>query len=121
MTSPAASRHTCTSTTSSREFRDFGASLQIFWTNLSNLALFRTSTLGVQWTTGVLGGFAFVLFEDSFRFGVPYLSLVMGKILPSEADYFGEGTVICLDLCRNVLTFDERIGWSRNMIFRFYR
>jgi len=73
-----------------------------------------------------LGELALVLLEGGFSFRMPYLSLVMRKILPSEAYYLGEGTVIRLDLCRYVLTFDERgtkederIGRSWDMIFRF--
>ena len=55
-----------------------------------------------------MGILALVLFDSSFRFGMPYLSLVVGEIVPGEADYLGEATVIFLDFCRNVLAFDER-------------
>jgi hypothetical protein len=80
----------------------------------------------MQRTKGVLREFALMLLEGGFSFRMPNLSLVMGKILPSETDYLGEGAVVRLNLCRYVLTFDERgtkederIGRSWDMIFRF--
>jgi hypothetical protein len=48
--------------------------------------LLGTSAFGMQWMKSVLWKLVLVLLEGSFCFGVPYLSLVMGKILPGEAN-----------------------------------
>lgn len=56
----------------------------------------------------ILRELAFVLLKSRFGLGVPYLTLVVGKVLPSETDDLRQSAVICLDLRRNVLAFDER-------------
>jgi len=48
-----------------------------------------------------------MLFKSGFGFGVPDLTFVVREILPSQADYLGQGTVVCLYFGRNMLAFYE--------------
>lgn len=55
----------------------------------------------------VQGEFAFVLLERNFGTRVPNLALFVREIFPGEANDLREGTVVGLDLRRDMLTFNE--------------
>lgn len=64
-----------------------------------------------------------MLLEGVPGFCVPDLSLVVGEVLPGQADDLGESAVVSLDLRGDVLSFDEgraekneRIGWAGDMV-----
>ena len=67
-----------------------------------------------------------MLFKSGFGFGVPDLTFVVREILPSQADYLGQGTVVCLYFGRNMLAFyegrsekNEGVGRTGDVILRF--
>lgn len=84
------------------------AALEILGLDLSHLSfLGRTLALGVERTEGVLGELAPVLLERGLGLVVPDLALVVGEVLPGEADDLGQGAVVGLDGGGDVLGFDE--------------
>ena len=101
------------------------APLEVLWADLSDLALLRATTLGVQGAKRVLGELALVLLESGLGLGMPHLPLLVRQILPGEANDLGERAVVGLDLGRDVLALDERgaeenegIGRTRDVVVR---
>jgi hypothetical protein len=93
--------------------------------HLSNFAFFGALAPPLIRPEGILRELALVLGERGLGLCMPDPTLVIRKVLPCEADDFGEGAVVCFDLGRNVLALDERraeqdegIGRARDVILR---
>ena len=114
---------------------NLGAALHVLGAHFSYLALLRagsaavaaTRALGfdVRRTEGVIGELALVLGLGDFGFAVPELTLLVGHVLPSEADDLRQRAVVRLDLRGDVPTLDKRgteqdegIGRARDVVIR---
>jgi hypothetical protein len=99
------------------QLRDLGTTLHVLWTDFSHFALLGgvavAATAGaglglyVRRTEGVIGELSLVLGLGNLGFAVPELTFLVWHVLPGEPDDLRERTVICLDLRRDVPTFDE--------------
>jgi hypothetical protein len=90
-----------------QQFSDLGASREILRPNFSDFPLLGRFPLGMRWTKCILGKLSLVLIQGSLGLSVPYLTFIMGKVLPSETNDLRQSAVICLDLGGNVLALNE--------------
>jgi hypothetical protein len=90
-----------------QQFSDLGASREILRPNFSDFPLLRWFPLGMQWAERILGELTLMLLKSRLGLSVPYLALVVRKVLPSETNDLRQSAVICLDLGGNVLALDE--------------
>ncbi len=93
----------------------------VLWTDFSHFALLggvavavavaATARAGlglyVRRTEGVIGELSLVLGLGDLGFAVPKLTFLVWHVLPGEPDDLRERTVVCLNLRRDVPTFDE--------------
>ena len=116
------------------QLRDLGATLHVFWTDLSHFALLGMGAtasaraalgLDVRRTEGVIGELALVLGLGDLGFAVPELAFLVWHVLPGETYDLRKRAVVRLDLRGDVATLDERraeedkgVGGTRDMIVR---
>ena len=95
--------------TTNEEFSYLGASGMILRSDLSHFPFlcWQSSWLIVNRLESIRRELAFVIVERNLSSRVPNLALFVGKILPGKANDFRKGTVVGLDLRRDMLTFNE--------------
>ena len=98
---------------------DLGAAREVLRFDLAHLALLDGRLpLGVQRAEGVLGELALVLLERGLGLRVPDLALLLGQVLPGEADDLAQRAVVRFELGRDVLVLDERRAEEDERVWR---